>query len=231
MQSTVRIGLMRHAQTDYNRDKRIQGQTDTDLTPQGEAMALGWGRSLACLARDEALFFDQILSSDLTRARRTAELVNQSLKLPLRQDARLREADWGHWSGRLIRELREREGDALSHQEARGWRFQPPGGEDRLQVLARAAEAILDAARRYPGKDLLVVTHQGVIKCLTYHLLGMAFLPEEGDPLTPYTLQLLSHSQDTLGPNGSGPDGLKLERLNVAFPEPEPGHTSVQSPE
>jgi broad specificity phosphatase PhoE len=129
-----------------------------------------------------------IVCSDLERAVQTAELLNRSLNLPLEMDAGLREQDWGQWSGRCIRDLRIYALDQVRQEEARGWEFCPPGGESRSVVLNRALRALRRVGERNLGKHVLVVTHKGVLKCLLYRLLGLRFLPDEGDPLQPCTV-------------------------------------------
>lgn len=173
--------LMRHGLTQWNLDKRIQGQTDTDLCDQGQEMAAQWGDSLA----DNT--FDCILTSGLKRAVQTAEIINERLKLPMHADARLAEQDWGEWTGLDKSEL----GDikkAIKKQEYRGFEFQPPKGESRDEVLMRVCDAMLDFAEAHPGKRVLVVTHSGVLKCVTYALSGLEFLPSERSPIKPYCL-------------------------------------------
>lgn len=176
------LGLIRHAETEWNRARIIQGQEDTVLTPEGRESARGWGRSLAGRG------YERIIASDLTRARDTADLVNETLRLPVAYDCRLREQDWGRWVGSTVRELRANQPGAVEYQEAMGWEFRPPGGESRVDVLERSLNALRDAAERYPGERVLVVCHTGVLMAVTHHLLAMEYLPEEGNPLQPYHL-------------------------------------------
>ena len=173
--------LMRHGLTEWNRDKRIQGQTDIPLCDEGRDMAREWARSLAGTA------FDRILTSDLARAVETGELVNAGRDLPMSRDARLREQEWGRWTGLSKPELLAMRAE-LDRQEALGFGFQPPGGEDRETVLWRACDALLEFSETHPGDRVLVVTHSGVLKCLLYALSGMEFLPAERSPLRPYRL-------------------------------------------
>ncbi|WP_235896560.1 histidine phosphatase family protein [Oceanidesulfovibrio marinus] len=192
------FGLMRHAQTEWNRDKIIQGQSESILTPEGREAAKGWGRALAGRG------YQRIIASDLLRTRNTAALVNETLQLPVEYDSRLREQDWGRWVGSTVRELREKDPAAVAYQEAMGWEFRPPGGENRLELLERSMNALLDAAERYPGERILVVCHGGVLKAVTHHLLAMEFLPEEGNPLMPYHLHRVAVAGGV----------LTLEKLN-----------------
>lgn len=168
----TRFGLLRHAQTAWNREKRIQGQSDSPLSATGLEQAAKWAAILA------GFHWDRLLTSDLERARATARILNRTLSLPRHTDARLREQDWGHWVGRTVAGLR-REDAALEARESAGWDFRPPGGEDRRSLRDRSRSALIEAARRWPGTSILVVTHEGVIKALVYDLLGRGFLPGE----------------------------------------------------
>jgi len=160
------FGVIRHAETVWNREKRIQGHQDSPLTPEGEMMADRWGLAL------RAFHWDRILASDIGRAVVTASRINARLQLPMELDPRLRELDWGHWATKTLAQLRQEEGDLLAVQERAGWDFQPPQGESRRSQLARCRQTLLEAADRYAGDSILVVTHGGVIKCLANSLCG-----------------------------------------------------------
>jgi probable phosphoglycerate mutase len=177
--------LMRHAPTVWNVQKRIQGQADAPLTPAGENLARRWGLVL----RGQA--YSRVLSSDLGRALATAAALNTALGLPLTADPRLREQDWGRWTGETLAALRARDPGRLAAAENRGWDFCPPGGESRREVWRRGRAALTAAARRWPGETLLVVTHEGMIKCLAYGLTARRFLPGEAPLLRPGHLHRL----------------------------------------
>ena len=183
------FGLMRHAETEWNREKRIQGQQNAPLTPQGRDSAKLWGHQLS------AFKWDRLLSSDLGRACETAAQINLTLQLPVQTDAGLREQNWGDWTARTINELKDLEADRLAALESAGWGFAPPGGETRRKVLQRSLVALATAARNWPGQRILVVCHEGVIKCLVYHFSGRRFLPGEGRVLEPGHLHLLSETR------------------------------------
>ncbi len=183
--TATRFGLVRHATTFWNLEKRIQGRLNADLAPIGEDMARRWGT----LLKDGG--WRRILVSSSGRALQTARLVNRRLKLPLHPEARLQEQDWGRWSGLRLPDLVAEHGEALEAQVAAGWDFRPPGGESRRDVRQRAGRALVDAAARWPGERVLVVTHEGVIKCLLYHLAGRAFLPTEPALIRPGHLHLV----------------------------------------
>jgi broad specificity phosphatase PhoE len=195
----TRFGLVRHAPTVWNRKKRIQGQLNSPLTREGEMMARQWGEMLRRYA------WDRILSSDLGRTRQTAELINLTLKLPVTSDPRLREKDWGEWTGNTIVQIRRQSGDGLAAMESAGWGFRPPGGEDRMEVWERGYRALIEASRSWPGQKILVVTHEGMIKCLVYRLTDRHFFPTEPPLLRRGHLHRLM-----LGRNG-----MVIEELNA----------------
>jgi len=172
---------MRHGLTDWNAEKRIQGQTDTDLCDEGRDMARKWGESL----KDNE--FDCILTSTLGRAKQTAAIINDSLGgLPVHEDERLMEQDWGEWAGLTKTVMENNKIKEVRKQEKRGFEFQPPGGESRDDVLMRVCDAFMDFNEAHPDAKVLVVTHSGVLKCLAYALSGLDYLPEEKCPIRPY---------------------------------------------
>jgi probable phosphoglycerate mutase len=190
---TTRFGLIRHAETVWNRAKRIQGQLDSRLTSDGRRQADSWG----CLLR--TLDWDRCICSDLARAWETTVLVNRSCRVPASRDAGLREQDWGRWTGRTIARIKQEEPALLAKLTLKGWQFRPPGGEDRLSVWQRGRKVLEDAAEKWPGKNILVVTHEGLIKCLVYRLLRRQFLPSEPRILAPAHLHLVAVNDGRLG--------------------------------
>jgi len=198
-ESPTRFGLIRHAQTVWNLDKMIQGQEDSPLTTKGRTQSRTWGEQLA------AVPFDRMITSDLGRTVATAEWINRVLKVPMEKMSQLRELDWGIWTGRRIRDIRNQIPGELRIMEQAGWQFCPPGGESRRAVWLRSRNALEDASRRWPGETILTVTHQGVIKCLLYGLAQRKFLPQEPAMIKPRHLHWLE----------VGETGLEIERVNA----------------
>jgi len=196
---TTRFGLIRHAQTVWNREKKIQGHSDSPLTAQGEGQASSWGQRLLQLP------WDRLLVSDTGRTLATAEKINACLKIPLTTDPRLREQDWGQWVGKTVKQIESEAPQMLTAQVDSGWDFCPPGGESRKSVVKRSQKALIEAAGRYRGDNLLVVTHEGVVKSLIYHLFGRKFLPDEPAILKTYRLHWLIHHRN----------GLQIEEVNA----------------
>jgi broad specificity phosphatase PhoE len=145
--------LVRHGETDWNADGRLQGQTDRPLSDYGRGQA----RQLAEDLEGEGL--DAIYSSDLSRARETAEIVGERLGLPVELDPDLREKDWGTWEGltSVERDRVEFVGESTeAHQER------------MLRALRRISE-------RHPGDArVLVVTHGGSMRRVQASALGLA---------------------------------------------------------
>lgn len=191
LQSTS-FALIRHATTLWNEKKIIQGQQDSPLSRTGRQMAADWGHRLASSS------WQRIICSDLGRARETAALINQTLKLSIHLDKRLREQDWGEWSTISLAEVKKTQKELLQSMVSSGWSFQPPGGESRKQVLRRSLAAIYEAHISWPGESILVVCHEGVIKCMLYHLTGRKFLPDEPPLIKPHHLHLLEQDNKTL---------------------------------
>jgi len=189
----TRFALLRHGKTEWNQTKRIQGQEDSPLTPEARHKADLWGDILLSVR------WNRIISSDLGRAMETATLINQSLRVPMVQDSRLREQDWGRWTGKTLMQLKENDKKRLTEQVNAGWYFCPPGGEDRLSVLKRSQDALLAAVKNWVGETILVVTHEGVIKSLVYHLSGRKFLPSEPPLIRGHHIHWLCHDNAGIG--------------------------------
>lgn len=169
----TRFGLIRHAETIWNRESRIQGHGDSSLTDSGKREADAWGLYLKRIA------WDRILGSDLGRAVDTAAIINRHLPIPSEADPRLREQDWGEWTAKPADAIKTEELHKLDEAKRSGWLFCPPGGEDRISVWQRSHNALVDAARKWPGSTILVVTHEGVIKNIIYRLCNRLYAPGE----------------------------------------------------
>jgi probable phosphoglycerate mutase len=189
---TTRFGLVRHAETFWNRERRIQGQSDSPLTVKGKKDADNWGQRLSRFS------WDCILMSDSGRAVETATRINHYLRAPMDSDPRLREQDWGRWTGQIITQIETEAAEALPAAHKTGWHFCPPGGEDRMSVCQRSHRALKEAAARWRGHTIMIVTHEGVIKTLIYHLCGHKFLPGEPALIKPYHLHWLIYSNNAL---------------------------------
>ena len=156
--------LLRHGQTTWNAERRWQGWADAPLSSLGEQQA----RDAAEHLRD--LGFTRVCSSDLSRARRTAELVVEVLGLDgeVFVEAGIREHDVGVFSGRLTSELQVEFPECFLADRAA--RRPIPGAEDPTAFLERITASLLGLAARFPEDELLVISHGGVIGTLERHL-------------------------------------------------------------
>ena len=191
--------IMRHAATTWNLAGRIQGQQDAPLALEGKQQIAFWQ------AHVDRLKPGRLCSSDLGRAVQTANGLSRGRGLPLTTDPRLREQDWGRWTGRIHRRLKAECPHEYARQQAKGWDFRPPGGESQIEVLARGLAVLRDLAGAHPGDRVLVVTHEGVLKCLVYHL-----AIRDGCGLWPGTMAPYHVHQ--LGVNASG---VFLKKMNA----------------
>ncbi len=149
------IYLCRHGQTFHNREGRLQGRTESDLTPLGLMQARAMGALLHDLVRRDPPAPWRLVASPLRRARATAEAIGERLGLEVGFDERLVEIDVGEWSGRLREEVHG-ENPHLVGDEA--WGFQAPGGETYEAMMARLI-SWLDEQAAEPERRLIVVSH------------------------------------------------------------------------
>ncbi len=159
----VVVLVLRHAQSTWNVDGRWQGQADPPLSALGEAQALD-----AAVRLEASNSFGLVVSSDLVRARRTAEIMAQTLGLegPPAADPGLREYDVGEWSGLTREEISDRWPAELASFD-RGDLDAPPGGESRQTFDLRVSSAggrVAALATAAGAERVLVVTHAGVVR-------------------------------------------------------------------
>lgn len=165
--STRRIVVWRHGRTEWNATQRFQGQTDITLDEVGISQARAAAASLA------ALNPNQIIASDLVRARATAEALSVLTGIPVQTDADLRETFAGSWQGLTRSELIAKYGDELAQWSA-GADVRPGGGETRLEVAERMVAAITRSlADLGPGQTLVVATHGGAARAAIGALIGL----------------------------------------------------------
>ena len=156
----TRLALLRHGETDWNLEGRVQGRTDTGLNEQ----ACVW---LAKQRVPREFHAWRRFSSPLRRCLQTGELLGLT---NVQVQACLVEADWGQWEGRTLAQLRTEQGEAMRENEGRGFDFRPSGGESPREVLARLGPWLHELAQA--GESALAITHRGVIRVLMAQALG-----------------------------------------------------------
>jgi broad specificity phosphatase PhoE len=160
------IYYIRHGETSWNAEGRLQGARDVALNDLGRKQAAQAGNILADLfARDgrdkSALSF---VSSPLGRARSTMELVRGELKLPAADyglDDRLREIGYGEWEGSTLAEMQTVDPELFARRQLEKWTVAPPGGESYVEVQARV-QSWYDSLR----EDTVAVAHGGTARAL-----------------------------------------------------------------
>lgn len=158
--AATRIVAVRHGETVWNAEMRMQGQLDTALSARGRWQA---GRAAMAL---EGEGIDSIVASDLSRAVDTANALAVRLRLPVATDVGLRERSFGVFQGSTYAEI-----DARWPEEAARWRRHDPdftadGGETLRDFCARSVAAIERIATAHAGRCVAVFTHGGVLDCL-----------------------------------------------------------------
>lgn len=166
--SPARLILVRHGQSTWNHDHRIQGQLDPPLSEHGRRQAELLSRRLA--GRRWAGFY----ASDLKRAFETATILGRAIGMAPQPMESLREIFLGEWEGLRTDELAERFPDAWA-----AWTDEPdwdlvPGGEGAASFEARISAAIGEILGRHQHGDVLLVTHGGVIQVALHSVFGRA---------------------------------------------------------
>ena len=160
MNEPTRIIAIRHGETTWNVDTRIQGHLDIPLSANGRWQA----ERLAEALRDEPL--KAIYASDLTRAWETAQYLGQAQGLQVTKEIGLRERGFGDFEGKTFAEI-----EVLLPEQSLRWRkrdpeFSPSGGESLVALRARVMEAAERLAAQHPGEQIALVGHGGVMDVL-----------------------------------------------------------------
>ena len=170
MAATI-VLLVRHGETDWNRERRIQGQSDPPLNDRGRRQAHALAERLG------GTRLDAVYASDLLRARETAEILAARLGLPVVVDRELRELDFGSWEGHIVDELRKRDPADVGRWLATGepaWQH----GETHADLARRVRRAVARLAEIHRGGQILLVAHGGPVRALLMAADGRDFVTE-----------------------------------------------------
>lgn len=149
----MKLALIRHAPTEWNEQKRLQGQADVSLSEGGRSKAAGWS------VPSQFTSF-QWVASPLRRAVETATL----LDLEFETESAIIEMDWGAWEGHTIDELRGIYGDEVEQRTSKGIDLRPHDGESPREVRERVRQWLVEIA---PAEQATgAVTHQGIIRAV-----------------------------------------------------------------
>jgi len=194
----TRIALIRHGPTEWNEQKRLQGQTDVPLSPNGERQVAGW------TLPPEFHDFDWV-ASPLARAQQTAAL----LGLRPRPEPALVEMHWGDWEGLTGDELKARYGEAFTERTAQGIDLRPHNGESPREVRARFAAWAAGVAES--GRDTGAVAHQGIIRAALSLATGWVMIGPPPVKMDWASVHLFAVDED---------GGVTIDRLNVSLELP-----------
>jgi probable phosphoglycerate mutase len=174
--SLATIYIVRHGETEWNVTDRIQGQFDSSLTKKGIEQAKQIGNKLRHIS------FDAIFSSDLLRAKRTAEIIKLDRQLEIITRESLRERSFGRFHGKSSKEYKEETKELLDEyqklSEREQWKFKFDSNYESDEELAsRFITLLQEVAAAYPNKTVLIVTHGGPIRTFLAHC-GFAKMSE-----------------------------------------------------
>ena len=160
--------LVRHGETDWNAEGRIQGMLDVPLNALGMLQA---ERAATELAR--TIDVAELVSSDLLRTRETTTPINEATGFEPRFDARIRERHFGVWQGKTYEEWRIQDAMGMARYNAGDPDYGPEGGETASQFLKRCVDAVTDLVLSCDEKTLILVTHGGVVSSMVRHAQGL----------------------------------------------------------
>ncbi|HHV63288.1 MAG TPA: histidine phosphatase family protein [Firmicutes bacterium] len=163
----MKVFLVRHGQTKWNKDSICRGRLDVELDETGINQAVATGRALSHLR------FEAVYSSPLARAMRTAQEIAAFHNLNVTPVDGLIDIDFGEWQGLTIEQVRQKYPDIyrLWQKEPQNVRF--PGGESLDEVTQRALSAMQGIIARHPEGNIVMVSHRVVNKVLLCATLGL----------------------------------------------------------
>ena len=162
------IILIRHGQTEWNSQQRMQGHSNSDLSSVGQAQIQALGQWMHNVP------FDLIYSSDSLRAKQTAEAITQFSGHELKIDLRLREKNLGVFEGLTSEEAKERHPEVFRLFKTAGSKYVIDEGESTQQLQDRALEIVEEIRIKHPEERVLLVTHGGFIRVVMKHSLGLS---------------------------------------------------------
>ncbi len=156
----MNIYIARHGETEWNKNNRVCGRTDIDLTENGKDQAEILAEKLATES------IDLIISSPLKRATQTSKIISEICNAPVVNDNRLIEQDYGIYEG-----VDRQNSDFLTNKRNFAYRY--PNGESMLQVAARVYPMIEELKEKYEDKNILLLCHGGVCRVLKTYFQDM----------------------------------------------------------
>lgn len=162
----IKIILVRHGETEDNDKGVYSGFNDTSLTQKGLRQAEIVSEKL----REENI--EYIVSSNLNRTMKTAEIINKNHNIDIILEKKLREMNFGSWEGLSYKEIKDAYPKELKNWENDWMNYSPPNGESSIQMYDRVIKAIDEMMDQYRNKNILIVSHAGCIRAILSHLIG-----------------------------------------------------------
>lgn len=156
----LRLTLVRHGETAWNMDRRIQGQLDLPLNETGVQQAL------AAAGRFRPGMIDVLYSSDLVRAASTAEPIARAAGVPVQPDQCWRERHFGEFQGWRYQQIADEQPAVFARMEARDPEQDLSGGESLNRFMARVKAGLDALVARHRGQRVVIVSHGGVLDCI-----------------------------------------------------------------
>ena len=194
------IALIRHGPTAWNEQKRLQGQADIPLSPNGIKRVEKW--------RVPTEFIDfKWFASPLSRAQKTASILGLSVET----EPAIIEMDWGKWEGQTGPELREKYGEEFIRRQKRGIDLRPNGGESPRDVRTRVGVWAVSVAKK--GVPTGAVAHQGIIRAMVSLATGWNMINPPPKNIDWDAIQLFK-----ITPDGS----VRIDQLNISLIPDQP---------
>ena len=163
-----KIYLIRHGETVSNASGTFQGQTNSPLSDSGKFQA----QRLAERLRKENINVDHLISSTLGRAIETAEYIAQAIECKLETEQGLQEINLGNWEGLRWDQISENFPELSDEYHQKWWTFKGHEGESWLEALERFNSTVAQLVDNYSDKNLMLVSHGGVIRLFVAKILG-----------------------------------------------------------
>lgn len=188
--NTTRFCLVRHGETDWNAERRLQGHTDIDLNPRGIAQAAQMAKAIKAIN----LQFDVLYTSDLQRAAKTANAIETLFNTKAIADSALRERHLGVLQGVSTAEAPQFDAELWKNHLSRDIHEELRGGESIAQFAQRIHQALEKIRQQHLGKTILLVSHGGALDMM-YRLASKQALDAEKAVSVPNaSLNWISHN-------------------------------------
>ncbi len=160
----TRIYITRHGETEWNKQRRFQGNKDSELTDKGIMAAELLSN------RIEEIDLDCIVASPLKRAYRTAEIVKGNKQINIETHDGFKEINLGDFEGMSWDQIMESHKEVITNIKNDPFKYGYPNGESLVEFYSRVEKAFKDTIKRCRGKNILIVAHGGTIKCIESYI-------------------------------------------------------------